>query len=829
MRSAGAAAGPDVPPIDGAPQAEEQRGEGGASGHLLLFDIDDSGSIDLEDGLHGRPERRCGGCFGRVNGYFALNKRRSTATFWHIVGLLHHHIVGPTVKFCRLCILKLPHVEMHPMVRRAVYVALMGSLVFWFYFNNYLRSSDDTLQLIWDDSLIRATYQQLLEGANFNSTADHFDQMPHHAGTQAGLATARYVFDTFNALGLEGVTLDERDVFLTHARAPARVTIFDSLGGKQREIILDEAPSKETPLPSQQQPIPQMALAMSGSGRGRVIYANYGRHADLRFLEKCGISLKETVVIIRYGHGDASLKAKKAQDAGARAVLFFSEKHGPEDPWPHGREYAETAVERGSLGLPALYPGDLLSPGWSSSSGQKLSDVHKAQNVVHIPVAPMSWRDAKLILDLVAGKGQRVDDWHNNGEPAIGEWWTGDETSPEIQVDVSATEESRQPLFNVMGRIVGAEDPGRAVVLGAQLDSFCYGGSALSGLNVLLHTATALAQLRYEKKWQPLRSVYFMAFDGSEHNLAGSTEWIEAVSEYVVDSCVLYIDLEGVAGDEFLPRGHPAVQLEDILTNVSVSNETLRDSVAAAAPAAAFKPIQDFGNSLGFAAHCGVPSVALGFRGPHPGRSCFDTLEWMQQYGDPGFERHRALAAVGGSLAIKYSTVPILPYRVTAFGERLKEYIDDLERYAEQELSDAVARALPFALLWDGARLMLQAGHIVDDWVANWVAMTQDLPSGLEIPILRKLRQIWNDRLALSAKLLLDMNGLPQRNWYKNQVFGPQFDRPDDDAAAALSGVFPGVRDAVHARRPDLALVALKRAADALKRAASVLLEGISY
>ena len=40
---------------------------------------------------------------------------------------------------------------------------------------------------------------------------------------------------------------------------------------------------------------------VSGSAEGQVVYANYARPEDFTALEKLGISVKDKIVLVRYG------------------------------------------------------------------------------------------------------------------------------------------------------------------------------------------------------------------------------------------------------------------------------------------------------------------------------------------------------------------------------------------------------------------------------------------------------------------------------------------------------------------------------------------------
>ena len=56
-----------------------------------------------------------------------------------------------------------------------------------------------------------------------------------------------------------------------------------------------------------------------------MIYANYGRPEDIKRLKQMGISLKDKILLVRYGQNFRGVKAEVAQDEGAAGVLIFSD------------------------------------------------------------------------------------------------------------------------------------------------------------------------------------------------------------------------------------------------------------------------------------------------------------------------------------------------------------------------------------------------------------------------------------------------------------------------------------------------------------------------
>lgn len=100
---------------------------------------------------------------------------------------------------------------------------------------------------------------------------------------------------------------------------------------------------------------------------GPVVYANYGRREDFELLAKSGVDVEGAVVICRYGKLFRGSKADNAHNAGAKALLIYSDpadyaKEGtePQNVYPNTRFLPPTGVQRGTIFTGS---GDPLTPG----------------------------------------------------------------------------------------------------------------------------------------------------------------------------------------------------------------------------------------------------------------------------------------------------------------------------------------------------------------------------------------------------------------------------------------------------------------------------------
>jgi len=624
---------------------------------------------------------------------------------------------------------------------------------------------------------------------------EYLASMPHLSGTAGDLALAKYVQEEMLSFGLPQVGLSEHSTYITFPNETDTSTQLDLLINNNIEYSasLKEDMLYENPTDSQVQPKPYLAFSGSGDVRGPLVYVNYGTKTDLKYLRDNDISLEGAIVIMRNGKMSTGLKVSLVEAAGAVGVITFSDRLQDSilELWPNGPDYPEGGVERDSLSLTAISPGDILTPGYSSVGTNKVSSVEEIKTLPKIPAVPASWRDVRPFLEALKSVGVSMP---GSDIPQISEWWSGNATtgSAEAHLVNYPVVKERHPIWNVVGKMIGVEQKELAVIIGARRDSFCYGAAgSMSGTTVLLEIARVLSLMSKKYNWSPLRSIYFASWDGTGQNLAGTTEWVEYNSETLREEGVVYINLdEAISGNGFHAEGHPMLTtvLKQVLATVQepATNETMSTDFT-------MPPFKDFGDYTPFMSYAGIASLELSFRGKKfPKNSCFDSVEWMKKYGDADFSYHRTLTEIIGKLTLRLVDDAIIPFDMGTYAESLDAYTDDLARYCATQESwtgngDAVVN---FDALHSAAQAMKELFRRFILWRTDWVTV---IGGGNGEPIrFMEHRWNWNVRMMMVDKLLLQSDS---DAWYKHQVYGMQLWHPTD-VPGFLYGTFPSVRDA---------------------------------
>ena len=116
-----------------------------------------------------------------------------------------------------------------------------------------------------------------------------------------------------------------------------------------------------------------MATATGTIVSEELVYVNYGRFEDFAYLTReLGISVKDKLVMIRYGQVFRGNKIKWAQQFGAAGVILYSDPAdyhadlGKDEPYPHSWWLPESGIQRGTI---EWHDGDMSTPMYPAIEG----------------------------------------------------------------------------------------------------------------------------------------------------------------------------------------------------------------------------------------------------------------------------------------------------------------------------------------------------------------------------------------------------------------------------------------------------------------------------
>ena len=346
-------------------------------------------------------------------------------------------------------------------------------------------------------------------------------------------------------------------------------------------------------------------------------------------------------------------------------------------------------------------------------------------------------------------------------------------------------------MWNVIG-IINGTLPDEVVILGNHRDAWIAGGagdpnSGSAALNEVVRTfGVAL-----EKGWKPMRTIVFCSWDGEEAGLLGSTEWVEEYLPWLSKSAVAYLNVDvGTAGPNFGSAAAPL--LNDAIyaitsmvqsPNQTIPGQTVRDTWSG--------QIQTMGSGSDFTAFqdfAGVPCLDMGF-GPGPTdaiyhyHSNYDSFDWMDRFGDPGWHYHATIAKLWALLTAELAGRPVIHFRALDYAHALHTYLQKA-RPSMPSIYDTSQRgdgafgipAETFAAMTKAIAAFKVVAATLDARAAEiTAALDQQIPWWKwwkKVQLYKAARKV-NEKYMYLERQFLYSKGLDGREWFKHTIFAP--------------------------------------------------------
>jgi N-acetylated-alpha-linked acidic dipeptidase len=645
---------------------------------------------------------------------------------------------------------------------------------------------------------------------------------PHVAGTSGDRRVTDFIYDEFRRDGLHPEVVEYR-VLLSY---PKRISVELLRGRKKHPLDLanpepeiDGDPDTRVSDPLAR--VPWNAYSPSGDVTAPVVYAHYGTEEDYNQLDQLGANVRGKIVLLRYFHGYRGGKSLEAQKRGAVGVIVYSDpaEDGvskgpvyPEGPWgPPGH------FQRGAVVYDFLVPGDPLTPGWASTDSARRIPEAESKILPKIPMVPLSASEARQILKRL------------HGPAAPGSWQgglrltyhLGDE---KLKVHLELDMENRvTPIWDVIARIPGSEEPEKLVILSNHHDAWVYGAvDPASGTASMLEAARAFGELLKEG-FKPRRTIVFGNWDAEEYTLTGSTEWGEQFESELRQNGVVCLNVDSAtSGQSFVASAVPALipalidatgTVRDPATGATLyerwkGSRALADIRSYALPGASgpvpFGILGGGSDFMVFLQHNGVPSADMIFDGPYGVyHSLYDDYRWMERFGDPGFRYHAAMSRLWGLLAMRFADADVFPFDYSMYSREVIAYLQSLDKVAPADFyANKVQPLIAKALSWGQAASRL-TGEL------------EGLRLGSLSPESRAALVTTNAALMAEERALLDADGIPGRPWFRHLIYAPL---PSYDAET-----LPGLREALQAKDLERARAQAEVLGRALDRATAAL------
>ncbi|KAM7169233.1 aminopeptidase NAALADL1 isoform 2-T2 [Macrochelys suwanniensis] len=624
------------------------------------------------------------------------------------------------------------------------------------------------------ESLLQSFMDQV-ESGKIRENLKSLASQPHMATTKGDEELVKLLLSRWQdpQIGLDSASEDVYGAFLSFPdpQRPNSVAVVEnssqifSTRRSEKNVTADQAHADVVQ--------PYAAYAPPGNPRGRLVYANQGKHSDYQELVNMGIDLNGTIAITRYGGAGRAAKAVNGAEFGVAGVVVYTDpadindgRASDEETYPNSWYMPPSGVERGSYNG---YFGDLLTPYYPAKEFTYRIKESEIQGIPPIPTQPIGFEDAQTLIC-------------------------------DVQVNVH-NQRVIKNSSNVMGFIRGSEEPDRYVLYGNHRDSWVHGAiDPSSGTAVMLEITRVLGKMLKEGKWRPRRSIIFGSWGAEEFGLIGSTEYTEEFYSKLRERSVAYInvDISVFANATLRAQGTPPAQsvifaaAKQVQTPASSSvsvYDNWRNHFNRISPS--YGVIPNLG-SLGagsdyasFIHYLGITSMDIAYtydRNKTSARiypayhTAFDTFDYADRFIDPGFTSHQAVARTAGNVLLRLADSLVLPLNVSDYGEKLEEL------YSVAAQGDFLANLTVNNLSLDPLKAAIgRFKSVAADFNQRVTKLKEEeSPSPLQIRMV-------NDQIMLLERAFLNPQAFPNKYYYSHVIWAS---KSSDEAT------FPGLADA---------------------------------
>ncbi|MFZ3217153.1 MAG: transferrin receptor-like dimerization domain-containing protein [Candidatus Acidiferrales bacterium] len=647
---------------------------------------------------------------------------------------------------------------------------------------------------------------------NIRENMRRLSARPHHVGSPYDKDNAEWILARFQEWGFDAHIESFNVLFPTPKERVVELLEPTQYRAKLQEPVI---PSDPTTNQTDEQLPTYNAYSIDGDVTAPLVYVNYGNREDYEQLDRLGISVKGAIVIARYGSGWRGTKPKVAGEHGAIGCIIYSDPRGDGyyhgDAYPTGGWRPSEGVQRGSV-MDTDYPGDPLTPGVGATPDAKRLAIKDAKTITKIPVLPISYADALPLLSALKGpvapenwRGALAITYHIGPGPA------------KVHLKITSNWDLK-PIYDVIATMHGGAEADQWVIRGNHFDAWVNGADdPISGQAEMLEEARMIGNL-HKQGWTPRRTIIYCAWDGEEPGLLGSVEWVETHRADLQKHAVAYLNSDSNERGHFFAGGTQDLQrlvsgatrdVQDPETHFSVFQRAHLAAIGEAKDAAEraearkrsdleVSALGDGSDYTAFQDFAGISTLDMGFGGEDDGdqyHSIYDDFYWYTHFVDTDFSYGRALAQTAGTTILRLADADLIPVDYAPQAEAVAKYETELEKLLKDKQDEITERnlelqegvftatadprktfvpppteAVPPFMNFTPMKNAIEALKLSADRYSK--ALSQWQASGSPALPPQSLEILDADLLRIS-RLFLNEKGLPERPWFKNQIYAP--------------------------------------------------------
>ncbi|XP_013811419.1 N-acetylated-alpha-linked acidic dipeptidase 2-like [Apteryx mantelli] len=656
---------------------------------------------------------------------------------------------------------------------------------------------------------VRQKLMAEMKAENIKQFLHSFTKLPHLAGTEQNLLLAKQIQGQWKEFGLDSAELVHYDVLLSYPNEtqPNYISIIDDQGNEIFNTSFFEPPPQGYENVTGILP-PYNAFSAQGMPEADLVYVNYGRTEDFFKLEReMGINCTGKIVIARYGKIFRGNKVKNAILAGAQGIILYSDPADYCAPgveaYPDGWNLPGGGAQRGNV-LNLNGAGDPLTPGYPAKEYAFRYKVKEGVGIPKIPVHPIGYHDAEILLRAMGGPAAPDSSWKGNLNVSynIGPGFAHNFSTRKVRMHVQTNNQITR-IYNVIGILRGAMEPDRYIILGGHRDSWVFGGiDPTTGVAVLQEIVRSFGKIKMEG-WRPKRTIIFASWDAEEFGLLGSTEWAEENARILQERAVAYINTDSSIEGNYTLRVDCTPLLYKLVYNLTkeisspdegYESKSLYESWLEKDPATennSYPRINKLGSGSDFEAYFQRLGIASGrvrytknrkadkFSNYPVYHTVYETFELVEKFYDPTFRKQLTIAQLRGRLVYELADSYVIPFDCRDYGEALKGYSNRIYKLAKKYEEQLKTYEISFDSLFSA--------------VANFSKAATEFHRRLEQADMNDpvAVRIINDQLMFIERAFIDPLGLPGRKFYRHVIFAPS----SHNKYAGES--FPGIYDAM--------------------------------
>jgi N-acetylated-alpha-linked acidic dipeptidase len=374
-----------------------------------------------------------------------------------------------------------------------------------------------------------------------------------------------------------------------------------------------------------------------------------------------------------------------------------------------------------------------------------------------------------------------------------------------------------KPLYDVIAKLHGSDD-NQWVIRGNHHDAWVNGADdPISGMSAVLEEARVLGEL-HKQGWTPKRTIIYCAWDGEEPGLLGSVEWVETHRQELQQHAVAYLNSDSnergfldAGGTQDLQTlvSDVAKDIQDPETKMTVFQRSHLSAIAEAKndeerndlhkrTDLVLGALGDGSDFTAFQDFAGISTLSIEFGGEDDGtqyHSIYDDFYWYTKFVDGDFIYGKALAQTAGTTMMRLADADLIPVDYSPQAEAIGKYEAELEKILKDKQEEFTERNLQlkegvFTATSDPRRPILpphveevppymnfapmkNALEVLKKSAERYSKALSDWHSKGSPALSPQTVETINADLLKVPRLFLNEKGLPERPWFKNQIYAP--------------------------------------------------------